>query len=775
MKKTMKQSLLITSLLAASFCVGGGVAAVNAAANETVAPVEFATTFGAEIRASAPNGIRFKLQLSEEKKAEIFKADSNKTLGMFIFLGSKTGELSETTTPSQKIDISFEESDLYQVGDYWYAHGVMTNLYVQNFNKQFIGVGYVATAGETTTYEYSDFDLTDNVRSMSYVAIEGYKVKPQAYLLDLIEKAVYAEYGVVETREVEGEEVTYSFAKGEDKWISYEDMKADIPVTVSVAENDGELTIGETYDLNAALAIGTTKISGLDIPFTYETQSEAITLENGVVTAVADGEAEITVSFGDYSKTVTLNVSEKANMVFNPAATNAAEQVSYSTVNMKQTFVSAGGALADDVYSGAYMRTQPDNSGWFNVILRSKYETSAYEQYDVITSWLYVESSTDEPVNVLFFNDTNLTQAITPNQWVQVNIARSRFMEKIGANYFCSINYGTATAINIGEIVAVHAPANVVFDPATADAEQITMSGAAFGAAKNPTKTFTMASNNADTTYGGAYVSILTATSTSNNWGTVFVKPIHEVANYQAYNAISVWMYVEATETKNVAVLFLGGDADLSQTFSTNKWTQVTIPMDKFVAKGDGSSYFCSINYKDGVNGVRIGEMVGVTYDTTDNVMFDPAIGNAAQISFSGVAFSNSGTKEFVTADANRESEYKGAYVKVLPTNLGSGQKWAEISLTPKFDVSTYSQYDAITAWIYVQRNGVGSEAVSFVNGGYSETLVANTWQKVIIPMDKFIESVNAGTYFCARNFNSNASWGVTGFYIGEITAVKNA
>ncbi len=758
MKKTMKQSLLITSLLAASFCVGGGVAAVNAAANETVAPVEFATTFGAEIRASAPNGIRFKLQLSEEKKAEIFKADSNKTLGMFIFLGSKTGELSETTTPSQKIDISFEESDLYQVGDYWYAHGVMTNLYVQNFNKQFIGVGYVATAGETTTYEYSDFDLTDNVRSMSYVAIEGYKVKPQTYLLDLIEKAVYAEYGVVETREVEGEAVTYSFAKGEDKWTSYEDMKADIPVTVSVAENDGELTIGETYDLNAALAIGTTKISGLDIPFTYETQSEAITLENGVVTAVADGEAEITVSFGDYSKTVTLNVSEKANVVFNPAAANAAEQVSYSTVNMKQTFVSAGGALADDVYSGAYMRTQPNNSGWFNVILRSKYEVSAYEQYDVITSWLYVESSTDEPVNVLFFNDTNLTQAITPNQWVQVNIARSRFMEKIGANYFCSINYGTATAINIGEIVAEHAPANVVFDPTTADATKISTN-------KTSTISFTQASNNAATTYDGAYAKVVPSSlTTSNNWVNISIMPINEITSYVNYTHIKVWVYVETGTAMEVKPLFGG----VTYVLMSKQWVDIDIPVADYVA--NAAQPFFGTNFNtNGITGICIGEIVAITKEVRNDVFFfNPTSQNIEQLTINGKAF-NYGNAVTTSYAISATGNYVGAYVQINSTALTSSNVSGNVYITPN-DMSAYAGYTTIKAWIYLDAISSANQTLYIYGAAYVDTIPTNQWVQISIPVNNTL--LDSESIWLQTNFAKAASWGVTGIRIGEIVAV---
>ena len=170
----MKKSLLITSLLATSFLACGVAAMNNVSAKAETA--DFATAFGASVRVSDPNGIRFKLQLSEEKKNEIFAENSGKELGMYILLGSKAG--TDYSALTQKIELEFEEKDLYKEGNAWYANGVMTNLYVQSFNKEFVGVGYIATTtAEGTTYEYSAFNAADNVRSMSGVAIEAYKAE----------------------------------------------------------------------------------------------------------------------------------------------------------------------------------------------------------------------------------------------------------------------------------------------------------------------------------------------------------------------------------------------------------------------------------------------------------------------------------------------------------------------------------------------------------------------------------------------------------------------
>ena len=74
----MRKSLLITYLLATSFLACGVAAMNNVSAKAETA--DFATAFGASVRVSEPNGIRFKLQLSENKKNEIFAENSIPTV-----------------------------------------------------------------------------------------------------------------------------------------------------------------------------------------------------------------------------------------------------------------------------------------------------------------------------------------------------------------------------------------------------------------------------------------------------------------------------------------------------------------------------------------------------------------------------------------------------------------------------------------------------------------------------------------------------------------------
>ena len=763
MTKKIKKSLLVASLVASSFLACGAIYSSNVvnanAETTTVQNVDFGTVFGASVRLTEPNGIRFKLQLSESKKTEVFGENSNKTLGMYIFLGSNVEAYKDNyVSVPKKREIQFTENNLYKVGDYWYANGVMTNLYLQNFNKEFVGVGYIY---DGTNYEYSAIDEMENVRSMSYVANETYDnpefVEYKDTITGLIEKAVYAESGVKETREQgDNDTITYTFTKGENTWSSYEEMKTAMPISMTVATNQAELVVGESLDLEASLVVDNTEVT--DVPFEYTVDSHAVTVTDGVMKATAEGTANVTVSFGDYSQTVTVNVAEKENVVFNPANAGASAQVSYSTVNNTQTFFSANGTLADETYSGAYMRTQPKNTGWFNVTLTPKYEISAYDNYDFITAWLYIESTTDAPVNALFFNDTSLSQALTPNAWVQVKIARSRFMEKVTANYFCAINYGTATAINIGEIVGDNyaETTNLVFEPTTADATKITTN-------KTSTIVFTQASANTDTTYGGAYVNM---TPSSTGWTALTLKPIVNDANgYQAYDFITAWLYIVSTTNDAVTVLF-SDDANLTQKITPNAWVQVKIARSRFM-ENVTAKYFCSINYSATVTGINIGEIVAGNYAETTDLMFEPATADATKITTNRTS-----TIAFTQASENTDTTYGGAYVRVAPQSLTTNSStWVNTTLTPIKDASFYSAGAQIKVWIYVETGTATDVSPLFWN--VSHTLTSNQWTEVYIPMADFV--ANSTTPFFGTNFRNNGTWGVTAIRIGEITAVKNA
>lgn len=314
MKKTMKKNMLLASIIASSLCLGGAVVATNpvfASANgtESTPVVSFANAFGATVRVSEPNGIRFRIMLSDEKKAEVFGQNSNLTLGMFLFPADKIDSANGNYAGlAQKLNFTFDEEDLYKQDGYWYANGVMTNMYIQNFTKEFVGVGYIY---DGTTYEYAD--LADNERSMYEVASAAYVdtdplVTPyKDVMANLLEKSIYAAYGVKETRD----EGVVKFAKDGNSWTTYQELKTANPISISVSATETNLLVGETLDLQATLMVGASEEKTavtLDIPLEYELSGTSVTLEDGVVTAATPGKTNVTVSFGEYTQTVAVNV-----------------------------------------------------------------------------------------------------------------------------------------------------------------------------------------------------------------------------------------------------------------------------------------------------------------------------------------------------------------------------------------------------------------------------------------------------------------------------------
>ncbi len=459
------------------------------------------------------------------------------------------------------------------------------------------------------------------------------------------------------------------------------------------------------------------------------------------------------------------NVTESENVVFNPAYTSASEQVTYSTVNNTQAFAPANGVLADATYSGAYMRTEPKNTGWFNVILTPKYEISAYDNYDFITAWLYIESTTDEPVNVLFLNDADLTQTLTPNAWVQVKIARSRFMEKVTENYFCAINYGTATAINIGEIVGDNyaETTNLVFEPATADATKITPNNAS-------TVAFTQASANTDTTYSGAYVSVLPKSLTdANKWVNIALTPIKVASSYSNYTHIKVWVYVETGTATDITPQF----GQVSYTMKSNQWTDVYIPIADFVA--NSTKPFFGTNFRNngtwGITGVRIGEAVAVT-KTAENglAFFNPTSQSLSQVTATGVAFGN-GNKATYSYGVSGMENYKGAYVQIDSTALTTSNQTGRVDVTPTDGMSAYSAYTTVKAWIYLKATDTAVKTVYlFGNTSAPIQITSNQWVQIEIPVNETF--LQADSLWLQTNLANASTWGVTAIRIGEIVGI---
>ena len=178
MKRKMK-----TLLLSALVAVTASTTAVATVLTATPAMAEtqttrFAMVEGAAIRYSEPLGLRFITELGTQEYAELTREESGvtKELGMFImpyeYIDTNADAVIDVTdyaSVETKLDYTFYSSDgsvnkVYEYEDkngdtYYRANGVISNLKLKNYAREFVGVGYIKeTKNGVTKYEYTDIN-----------------------------------------------------------------------------------------------------------------------------------------------------------------------------------------------------------------------------------------------------------------------------------------------------------------------------------------------------------------------------------------------------------------------------------------------------------------------------------------------------------------------------------------------------------------------------------------------------------------------------------------
>lgn len=350
MTKKFRKSLIVTSAIAAMFSIFGIVASMYSTKDvdiqayaETATEDVFEMKEGASIRLHDPSGLRFKIKLSESKKNEIFDthddadATNDKKLGMFIFPeaylddtsryedGAFSGGKVEYSKLIRRINISFDVNDLYQQGDYWYANGVNANMFIQNYNLNFVAVGYIKNPDGT--YEYTDYARSSISRSISYVATEAYNAgEYQDRMANFIEKSIYTAYGVKATKVGEADKTTgvvpytYSYKKGNTAYEerTYEELKADLPIGISVAGLDEAgnniLAPEERLKLQPTITVNGTKVDVPNLPLSYNVEG-GVACEDGTLLGAELGTGTLTVSLGSIVETSAYNISVEGNTV----------------------------------------------------------------------------------------------------------------------------------------------------------------------------------------------------------------------------------------------------------------------------------------------------------------------------------------------------------------------------------------------------------------------------------------------------------------------------
>ncbi len=272
-----KKAIVAALAVAAASCFLG-IGAMGVGAEELpVTESYFGFETDASVRKEEPAGLRFIVNYGEEIHALV--TDEETALNVYIapaeYFEKAAGDLDAVAARAVKAEI--DKQTIYTKDDALYAaNAVLGNVRYENINREFQAVAAIEKAGAETVYsEVSD------ARSIAYVASAAKaKGETEAVLDTFVQKGIAAASGVAEDEFVDG---------------SYE-----IELTLDeslVLEENGE----------AALTLGITPAVDLYAELASDNEEVAVVDENGKVTAVAEGTANITATV--YGESVTCKVT----------------------------------------------------------------------------------------------------------------------------------------------------------------------------------------------------------------------------------------------------------------------------------------------------------------------------------------------------------------------------------------------------------------------------------------------------------------------------------
>ena len=274
---------------------------------------------GASIRIGKPLGLRFIAEMTEEVYTGLTTKEDGvtKKMGMIIvpyeYLSDATkfsGGSSDVTAKNYqnlttKLDYVFYADDGSDVGGniYYYeengtyrANGVISDLKLKNYDREFVGIAYIAReTSSKTTYSFTEIDEEVNVRSAAFVAIEAYQDYTDTY-----SRKVFSEYVLGAHLKTKG--MTYNNGKYEyagNKYDTITDAGANVNFTL---ELDGAYlkNVGDSAFIPAII-----KDNGVEVTFNGahavlvgSTNKNVVTKGgNGKIEGVSAGFANLTANF----------------------------------------------------------------------------------------------------------------------------------------------------------------------------------------------------------------------------------------------------------------------------------------------------------------------------------------------------------------------------------------------------------------------------------------------------------------------------------------------
>ena len=337
MKRKIRKALLsvlvsTTAVTAVAATALSATSAVTFGVAEATDTTRFEMVDGASIRYSEPLGLRFIAELGQQEYADLTTPENGvkKVMGMFIMPWSYISENDEITTTDYasvetKLDYVFYSSDgaveekIYEYTDkngdiYYRANGVISNLKLQNYAKEFVGIGYIAeTENGVTTYTYTDICKEDNVRSSAYVAIEAHadvKYAQSTNALSAFTKYIdgaqlYTNWGVTEN--VSGDGVrTYQYGGNTyASLIEVKDAITDYAYSLTLDKSVKYVKENGAAQLNTTIKDVTHDVDFNGAHAVYSSSNESVVTvdEKGKLSWVKNGMATITAEFAGIKQT----------------------------------------------------------------------------------------------------------------------------------------------------------------------------------------------------------------------------------------------------------------------------------------------------------------------------------------------------------------------------------------------------------------------------------------------------------------------------------------
>lgn len=331
MKKKAQKSLLSVLVVATVATTAAATLFTNSSVSTAAASSEttrFEMVDGASIRFSEPFGLRFIAEIGGQEYADLKTSESGvtKKMGMYImpwdYIANDSDEIttSDYESVETKLDYVFYSSDgtvdekLYEYKDkngdtYYRANGVISNLKLQNYAREFVGIGYIAeTVNGVTTYTYTDICKEDNVRTAAYVAIEAHadsaydenKNALSAFESYIDGAQLYTNWGV---KQVDGGykygDVTYSTIKDVKTAIATYEYSLTIDKPVQYIKENGVAQLNATIkDANHNV-----DFKGAHAVYTSSNESVVTVDKSGKLNWVKNGTATITAEFAGLTQT----------------------------------------------------------------------------------------------------------------------------------------------------------------------------------------------------------------------------------------------------------------------------------------------------------------------------------------------------------------------------------------------------------------------------------------------------------------------------------------